>query len=42
MTFSLTRYGAEARNGNPFQCSYLESPVDGGSWWAAVHGVTYD
>ena len=27
-------------NGNPLQCSCLESPMDGGAWWAAVHGVT--
>ena len=27
-------------NGNPFQCSCLENPRDGGVWWAAVHGVT--
>ena len=26
-------------NGNPFQCSCLESPRDGGAWWAAVYGV---
>ena len=26
-------------NGNPLQYSCLESPVDGGAWWAAVHGV---
>ena len=26
--------------GNPLQCSCLENPVDGGAWWAAVHGVT--
>ena len=26
-------------NGTPLQCSYLENPTDGGSWWAAVHGV---
>ena len=26
-------------NGNPFQYSCLENPVDGGAWWAAVHGV---
>ena len=24
-------------NGNPFQYSYLENPVDRGAWWAAVH-----
>ena len=26
-------------NGNPFQCSCLENPGDGGAWWAAVYGV---
>jgi len=26
-------------NGNPFQCSCLENPRDGGTWWAAIHGV---
>ena len=25
--------------GNPFQYPYLENPVDGGAWWAAVHRV---
>ena len=27
-------------NGTPFQYSCLENPMDGGAWWAAVHGVT--
>ena len=27
-------------NGTPLQWySYLENPMDGGAWWAAVHGV---
>ena len=26
-------------NGNPFQYSYLGNPMDGGAWWATVHGV---
>ena len=26
-------------NGKPLQCSCLENPMDGGAWWAAVHGV---
>ena len=26
-------------NGNPFQYSCLETPVDGGAWSAAVHWV---
>ena len=24
---------------NPLQCSCLENPMDGGAWWATVHGV---
>ena len=27
-------------NGNPLQYSCLENPIDGGAWWAPVHGVT--
>ena len=27
-------------NGTPLQYSCLENPVDGGAWWAAVHGVS--
>ena len=27
-------------NGNPLQYSCLENPVEGGAWWATVHGVT--
>ena len=27
-------------NGTPLQYSCLENPMDGGAWWAAVHGVT--
>ena len=27
-------------NGNPLQYSCLENPMDGGAWWAPVHGVT--
>ena len=27
-------------NGAPLQYSCLENPMDGGAWWAAVHGVT--
>ena len=26
-------------NGNPSQYSYLENSMDGGAWWASVHGV---
>ena len=35
--FSLSCIGEG--NGNPLQCSCLESPRDGGAWWAAVYGV---
>ena len=35
--FSLSCIGKG--NGNPLQCSCLESPRDGGAWWAAVYGV---
>ena len=26
--------------GNPLQYSCLGNPMDGGTWWATVHGVT--
>ena len=26
-------------NGNSLQYSCLEDPMEGGAWWAAVHGV---
>ena len=26
-------------NGNPLQDSCLENSMDGGAWWATVHGV---
>ena len=35
--FSLSCIGEG--NGNPLQCSCLESPRVGGAWWAAVYGV---
>ena len=35
--FSLVCIGEG--NGNPFQCSCLENPRDGGAWWAAIYGV---
>ena len=28
------------RNGNPFQYSCLENPMDRGAWWTTVHRVT--
>ena len=36
--FSLSCTGEG--NGNPFQSSCLVNPRDGGTWWAAVCGVT--
>ena len=36
--FMTTRQVREG-NGTPLQYSCLESPMDGGAWWAAVHGV---
>ena len=35
--FSLSCIGEG--NGNPFQCSCLDDPRDGGAWRAAVYGV---
>ena len=35
--FSLSCIGGG--NGNPLQYSCLENSMDGGAWWAAVHGV---
>ena len=29
----------EEGNGTPLQYCCLENPMDGGAWWAAVHGV---
>ena len=34
----LALHGGEG-NGTPLQYSCLENPMDGGAWWAAVHGV---
>ena len=31
--------GQPEGNGTPLQYSCLENPMDGGAWWAAVHGV---
>ena len=35
--FSLSCIGEG--NGNPLQCSCLESPIDSRAWWTAVYGV---
>ena len=31
--------GGSKGNGTPLQYSCLENPMDGGAWWATVHGV---
>ena len=38
----IPRLGRSPRegNGNPFQCSCLENPMDRGAWQVIVHGVT--
>ena len=36
-SLSLPRIGEG--NGNPLQCSCLENPRDGGTWWASIYGV---
>ena len=33
-------FGTGKGKGNPLQYSCLENPMDGGAWWATVHGVT--
>ena len=38
ISFNFIQYFGEG-NGNPLQYSCLENPMDGGAWWAAVHGV---
>ena len=35
----LGRFPGEG-NGNQLQCLNLENPMDRGTWWATVHGVT--
>ena len=35
----LSRFFIGEGNGTPLQYSCLENPMDGGAWWAAVHGV---
>ena len=33
------RRSPEVGNGNPFQYSCMENPMDRGAWWVTVHGV---
>ena len=39
MNWSLVGPNDGEGNGTPLQYSCLENPMDGGAWWAAVHGV---
>ena len=39
MSFKTCREFLAEGNGTPLQYSCLENPMDGGAWWAAVHGV---
>ena len=34
-----SRRSSREGNDNPLQYSRLEKPMDGGAWWATVHGV---
>ena len=37
-SYKLKIFNGEG-NGNPLQYSCLENPMEGGAWWATVHGV---
>ena len=39
-TFLRNLWGNGEGNGTPLQYSCLANPMDGGAWWAAVHGLT--
>ena len=39
--FFLTNPDVREGNGTPLQYFCLEDPMDGGAWWAAVHGVAW-
>ena len=38
-SFATSRRKVGESDGTPLQYSCLENPMDGGAWWAAVHGV---
>ena len=38
-TLTLPEPPLREEDGYPLQSSGLENPMDGGAWWAAVHGV---
>ena len=39
INYSFLTEKAREGNGTPLHYSCLENPMDGGAWWAAVHGV---
>ena len=39
ISLSLFTFIIGEGNGNPLQCSCLETPRDGGAWWAAIYGI---
>ena len=39
LVFKLSNLLFGEGNGTPLEYSCLENPMDGGAWWAAVHGV---
>ena len=39
-SFTAAHTSPREGNGTPLQYSCLENPMDGGTWWAAVHGVS--
>ena len=39
LKLAMPRVHFREGNGTPLQYSCLENPMDGGAWWAAVHGV---
>ena len=39
LNYPVSSTGIGEGNGTPLQYSCLESPMDGGACWAAVHGV---
>ena len=40
LPIAMTQIRPGEGNGTPLQYSCLENPMDGGAWWAAVHGVS--
>ena len=37
--FEIAFLDSREGNGTAFQYSCLENPMDGGAWWATVHGI---